>query len=395
MDFDLNSDQKHYRDLAKSFSDKELKPNAAEWDKEAFFPKETLMKAGELGFLSLYVDTNLGGMGLGRLDASIVFEQLAQGCTSTTAFMTIHNMAIWMVSKFGSEELKTEWFPQLSSGEKLASYCLTEPGSGSDSASLRTTAKKDGDNYILNGSKAFISGSGATDCLVLMARTGDSGAKGISCFLIPADLPGIEYGKNEPKMGWKNQPTRLVSLTDVKVSKKNLVGEEGNGFKIAMQGLDGGRINIATCSIGTAQSALEEAQNYMNQREQFGKKISEFQTMQFKIADMVTELIAARTMTRLAASKVDKNDSEATIYSAMAKRFATDVGFNVCNEALQIFGGYGYIQEYPLERYVRDVRVHQILEGTNEIMKMIIGRRMIMEDAASICLLYTSDAADE
>ena len=384
MDFDLNSDQKHYRDLAKSFSDKELKPNAAEWDKEAFFPKETLMKAGELGFLSLYVDTSLGGMGLGRLDASIVFEQLAQGCTSTTAFMTIHNMAIWMVSKFGSEELKTEWFPQLSSGEKLASYCLTEPGSGSDSASLRTTAKKDGDYFILNGSKAFISGSGATDCLVLMARTGDSGAKGISCFLIPADLPGIEYGKNEPKMGWKNQPTRLVSLTDVKVSKKNLVGEEGNGFKIAMQGLDGGRINIATCSIGTAQSALEEAQNYMNQREQFGKKISEFQTMQFKIADMVTELIAARTITRLAASKVDKNDSEATIYSAMAKRFATDVGFNVCNEALQIFGGYGYIQEYPLERYVRDVRVHQILEGTNEIMKMIIGRRMIMEDAASI-----------
>ena len=384
MDFDLNSDQKHYRDLAKSFSDKELKPNAAEWDKEAFFPKETLKKAGELGFLSLYVDTNLGGMGLGRLDASIVFEQLAQGCTSTTAFMTIHNMAIWMISKFGSEELKTEWFPQLSSGEKLASYCLTEPGSGSDSASLRTTADKDGDNFILNGSKAFISGSGATDCLVLMARTGDSGAKGISCFLIPADLPGIEYGKNEPKMGWKNQPTRLVSLTDVKVSKKNLVGEEGKGFKIAMQGLDGGRINIATCSIGTAQSALEEAQNYMNQREQFGKKISEFQTMQFKIADMVTELIAARTMTRLAASKLDKNDSEATIYSAMAKRFATDVGFNVCNEALQIFGGYGYIQEYPLERYVRDVRVHQILEGTNEIMKMIIGRRMIMENAASI-----------
>ena len=384
MDFDLNSDQNNYRDLAKSFSDKELKPYAAEWDKEAFFPKETLTKAGELGFLSLYVDTNLGGMGLGRLDASIVFEQLAQGCTSTTAFMTIHNMAIWMVSKFASEELKTEWFPQLSSGEKLASYCLTEPGSGSDAASLRTIAKRDGDNFILNGSKAFISGSGVTDCLVLMARTGDAGAKGISCFLIPADSPGIEYGKNEPKMGWKNQPTRLVSLTDVKVSKNSLIGEEGDGFKIAMQGLDGGRINIATCSIGTAQSALEEAQKYMNEREQFGKKISEFQAMQFKIADMVTELVAARTMTRLAASKVDSNDPEATIYSAMAKRFATDVGFKVCNEALQIFGGYGYIQEYPLERYVRDVRVHQILEGTNEIMKMIIGRRMIMEDAASI-----------
>ncbi len=384
MDFNLNSDQNNYRDLAKSFSDKELKPFAAEWDKEAFFPKETLTKAGELGFLSLYVDTNLGGMGLGRLNASIVFEQLAQGCTSTTAFMTIHNMAIWMVSKFASEELRTEWFPQLSSGEKLASYCLTEPGSGSDAASLRTIAKKDGDYFILNGSKAFISGSGVTDCLVLMARTGDVGAKGISCFLIPADSPGIEYGKNEPKMGWKNQPTRLVSLTDVKISKNNLIGKEGDGFKIAMQGLDGGRINIATCSIGTAQSALEEAQKYMNEREQFGKKISEFQAMQFKIADMVTELVAARTMTRLAASKVDSNDPEATIYSAMAKRFATDVGFKVCNEALQIFGGYGYIQEYPLERYVRDVRVHQILEGTNEIMKMIIGRRMIMEDAASI-----------
>ena len=384
MDFDLTSDQKNYRDLAKNFSDKELKPFAAMWDKEALFPKETLNKAGELGFLSLYVDTDLGGMGLGRLDASIVFEQLAQGCTSTTAFMTIHNMAIWMVSKFASEELKEEWFPQLSSGQKLASYCLTEPGSGSDAASLRTTAKEDGNNFILNGSKAFISGSGVTDCLILMARTGDEGAKGISCFLIPADSPGIEYGKNEPKMGWKNQPTRLVSLTDVKVPKKNLIGEEGNGFKIAMQGLDGGRINIATCSIGTAQSALEEAQKYMNEREQFGKRISEFQGMQFKIADMVTELIAARTMTRLAASKIDSNDSEATVYSAMAKRFATDVGFNVCNEALQIFGGYGYIQEYPLERHVRDVRVHQILEGTNEIMKMIIGRRMIMEDAASI-----------
>ena len=239
---------------------------------KSLFPKETLNKAGELGFLSLYVDTNLGGMGLGRLDASIVFEQLAQGCTSTTAFMTIHNMAIWMVSKFASEELKEEWFPQLSSGQKLASYCLTEPGSGSDAASLRTTAKEDGDYFILNGSKAFISGSGATDCLVLMARTGDEGAKGISCFLIPADSPGIEYGNNEPKMGWKNQPTRLVSLTDVKVPKKNLIGEEGNGFKIAMQGLDGGRINIATCSIGTAQSALEEAQKYMNEREQFGKE---------------------------------------------------------------------------------------------------------------------------
>ena len=384
MDFDLTTTQKEYRDLARNFSEKELKPYAAQWDREAVFPKETLSKAGELGFLSLYVDTNYGGMGLGRLDASIIFEQLAQGCTSTTAFMTIHNMAIWMVSKFASEDLKEEWFPALSQGTKLASYCLTEPGSGSDAASLKTTAKKEGDYFILNGSKAFISGSGATDCLVLMARTGEQGAKGISCFLIPADLPGIEYGKNELKMGWKNQPTRLVSLTDVKVHKKNLIGEEGNGFKIAMQGLDGGRINIATCSIGTAQAAMEEAQRYMNEREQFGKKISEFQAMQFKIADMVTELVAARNMTRLAAFKIDQGHGEATTYSAMAKRYATDVGFNVCNEALQIFGGYGYIQEYPLERNVRDVRVHQILEGTNEIMRMIIGRRMIMEDAASI-----------
>ena len=384
MDFDLTTTQKEYRDLARNFSEKELKPYAAQWDREAIFPKETLSKAGELGFLSLYVDTNYGGMGLGRLDASIIFEQLAQGCTSTTAFMTIHNMAIWMVSKFASEDLKEEWFPALSQGAKLASYCLTEPGSGSDAASLKTTAKKEGDHFVLNGSKAFISGSGATDCLVLMARTGEQGAKGISCFLIPADLPGIEYGKNELKMGWKNQPTRLVSLTDVKVHRKNLIGEEGNGFKIAMQGLDGGRINIATCSIGTAQAAMEEAQRYMNEREQFGKKISEFQAMQFKIADMVTELVAARNMTRLAAFKIDQGHGEATTYSAMAKRYATDVGFNVCNEALQIFGGYGYIQEYPLERNVRDVRVHQILEGTNEIMRMIIGRRMIMEDAASI-----------
>ena len=384
MDFDLTTTQKEYRDLARNFSEKELKPYAAQWDREAVFPKETLSKAGELGFLSLYVDTNYGGMGLGRLDASIIFEQLAQGCTSTTAFMTIHNMAIWMVSKFASEDLKEEWFPALSQGTKLASYCLTEPGSGSDAASLKTTAKKEGDHFVLNGSKAFISGSGATDCLVLMARTGEQGSKGISCFLIPADLPGIEYGKNELKMGWKNQPTRLVSLTDVKVHRKNLIGEEGNGFKIAMQGLDGGRINIATCSIGTAQAAMEEAQRYMNEREQFGKKISEFQAMQFKIADMVTELVAARNMTRLAAFKIDQGHGEATTYSAMAKRYATDVGFNVCNEALQIFGGYGYIQEFPLERNVRDVRVHQILEGTNEIMRMIIGRRMIMEDAASI-----------
>ena len=384
MNFDLSEDQIVFQNLAKEFAAKELAPFAAKWDSESYFPKEVIEKAGELGFCSLYVPEEDGGMNLGRLDASIIIEQLSTGCTSTTAFITIHNMALWMLSKFGKEKLKKEWYPSLSSGKKLASYCLTESGAGSDAASIKTTAKKTNDGYIINGSKSFISGSGETDCLILMARTGKEGAGGISCFLIPANSKGIDYGKKEEKMGWKNQPTRIVNLTEVKVPKDNLIGEEGQGFKIAMQGLDGGRINIATCSIGTAQAALSSAQQYMNEREQFGKKIGEFQALQFKLADMTTELVAARHFVRLAANKVDNNHPEATTYSAMAKRFATDVGFNVCNEALQIFGGYGYIQEYPLERYVRDVRVHQILEGTNEIMRMIIGRRMMMEDATNL-----------
>jgi alkylation response protein AidB-like acyl-CoA dehydrogenase len=384
MNFDLTEDQITFQTLAKSFSDKELKPHAARWDADSEFPVETIKKAGALGFCSLYVPEQYGGMGLGRLDASIIIEQLAAGCTSTTAFMTIHNMATWMVSEFASEGLKEQWCPDLSSGNKLASYCLTEPGSGSDAASLKTSAKRTDSGYVLNGTKSFISGSGSTDCLILMARTGDSGPGGISCFLVPGNAKGIEYGKNEKKMGWKNQPTRQINLSDVEISHNSLIGKEVQGFKIAMQGLDGGRINIGTCSVGTAQAALEEAQKYMNEREQFGKKISEFQALQFKIADMTTELVAARQMIRLAASKIDSNHSEASVYSAMAKRFATDVGFEVCNEALQIFGGYGYIQEYPLERYVRDVRVHQILEGTNEIMRMLIGRRMMMEGATKI-----------
>ena len=384
MNFDLSEDQLAFQNLASEFAQKELAPKAAEWDANSEFPIEVIKKAGDLGFCSLYVSEEDGGMALGRLDASIIIEQLSMGCTSTTAFITIHNMATWMISNFGPEKLRNEWTPSLCSGKKLASYCLTEANAGSDAASLKTTAKKDGDTYIINGSKSFIAGSGATDCLVLMARTGKEGAGGISCFLVPADATGIEYGKKEEKMGWKNQPTRIVSLQDVRVSSSNLIGKEGEGFKIAMKGLDGGRINIASCSIGTAQAALTEAQKYMNEREQFGKKIGEFQALQFKLADMTTELVAARQMVRLAATKLDDNHPEATTYSAMAKRFATDVGFNVCNEALQIFGGYGYIQEYPLERYVRDVRVHQILEGTNEIMKMIIGRRMLMEDATQI-----------
>ena len=384
MSFDLSEDQRAFQRIAKEFSRKELAPNAAEWDAKGEFPVEIIKKAGGLGFCSLYVSEEDGGMGLGRLDSSIIIEQLSAGCTSTTAFITIHNMALWMVSKFGSTELTNEWCPALCSGQKLASYCLTEPGSGSDAASLKTTAVKEGNNYILNGSKSFISGAGETDCLVLMARTGKEGPGGISCFLLPADIKGIEYGKKEKKMGWRSQPTRIISLSDVEIPASYLIGEEGQGFMIAMQGLDGGRINIATCSIGTAQAALEAAQKYMNEREQFGKKLSDFQALQFKLADMTTELVAARHFVRLAASKIDSEHPEATVYSAMAKRFATDVGFNVCNGALQIFGGYGYLQEFPLERYVRDVRVHQILEGTNEIMRMIIGRRMLMEDATQI-----------
>ena len=384
MNFELSDDQRTFQTLAKTFSDNELKPNAAKWDAECIFPLETIKKAGELGFCSLYVSEDNGGMGLSRVDATIIIEELAAGCTSTTAFMTIHNMATWMVSEFGSTQLKEKWLQSLNSGSKLASYCLTEPGSGSDAASLKTSAIKKDNCYVLNGSKAFISGSGSTDCLILMARTGDNGPGGISCFIVPADAEGIEYGKNEIKMGWRNQPTRAVNLNEVKVPLENLIGKEGQGFKIAMRGLDGGRINIATLSVGTAQAALEEAQQYMNEREQFWKTIGEFQALQFKLADMTTNLVAARQLVRLAASKLENNDPDSTTFCAMAKRFATDVGFEVCNEALQIFGGYGYIQDYPLERYVRDVRVHQILEGTNEIMRMIIGRRMLLEGATRI-----------
>tara|TARA_Y100001963_G_C6700914_1_gene409434 strand:- start:179 stop:1147 length:969 start_codon:yes stop_codon:yes gene_type:complete len=316
---------------------------------------------------------------MSRLDSALIFEQLAMGCTATTAMMTIHNMVSWMIGSFAKPEVIEQWVPELVTGEKLGSYCLTEPGSGSDAASLRTTAKKDGDEYVLNGSKMFISGAGSTDVLVVMARTGEAGPKGISAFVVPADAAGISYGKKEAKMGWNAQPTRLVTFEDVRIPAANLLGEEGEGFKFAMMGLDGGRINIAVCSVGTAQAALETARNYMLERTQFGKAIGQFQALEFKLADMATELVAARQMVRLAAFKVDNNDADKTTYCAMAKRFATDVGFQVCNEALQIHGGYGYIKEYPLERHVRDVRVHQILEGTNEIMRVIIGRRLLAD----------------
>ncbi len=384
MDFNLNEDQKAFIDLAKQFSDAELAPNAAKWDAEHIFPKDVMQKAGELGFCGLYSPEEVGGMGLSRLDAALIFEQLSMGCTATTAMLTIHNMATWMISTWGTEQVKEKWCPGLVMGEQLASYCLTEPGAGSDAASLRTSAKAEGDEYVINGSKMFISGAGETDVLVVMVRTGEPGPKGISAVVIPADAEGVIYGKSEEKLGWNAQPTKLITFEDVRIPKSNLLGEEGQGFTFAMKGLDGGRINIATCSVGTAQQALDTAVEYMKERSQFGKPLAAFQALQFKLADMATELVAARQMVRLAAFKLDNGDPEATAYCAMAKRFATDIGFQVCNEALQLHGGYGYIKEYPLERHFRDVRVHQILEGTNEIMRLIIARRLLDEAAAEI-----------
>lgn len=384
MDFNLNEDQIAFAATARQFAEQELAPHAAKWDKEHYFPKEVIQKAGELGFCGLYTPEEAGGLGLSRLDSSIIFEQLSMGCTATTAMMTIHNMATWMIASWGTEETKGLWCDALVAGEKLASYCLTEPGSGSDAASLRTSARRDGNDYVINGSKMFISGAGETDVLVVMVRTGESGPKGISAVVVPADAEGVIYGKAEEKMGWNAQPTRLVTFENVRIPASNLLGDEGQGFTFAMKGLDGGRINIATCSIGTAQQALNTAKNYMKERSQFGKPLAAFQALQFKIADMTTELVAARQMVRLAAFKLDTNDSEKTAYCAMAKRFATDIGFQVCDAALQIHGGYGYIQEYPLERHVRDVRVHQILEGTNEIMRLIVGRRVLAEGAGDL-----------
>ena len=384
MNFNLSDEQQAFQDTARAFARAELMPNAAQWDAEAYFPVEVIRKAGAMGFCGIYSPESAGGMGLSRLDAHLIFEQLAYGCTATTAYITIHNMSTWMLTTFGSEELVAQWGPDLTSGEKLASYCLTEPNAGSDAASLKTTARRDGDYYVLNGSKCFISGAGSTDVLILMARTGGEGAKGISCLLVPADLPGIEYGRKEEKMGWNCQPTRTISFDNVRVPVSNRVGNEGDGFKFAMKGLDGGRINIATCSLGTAQAALGTAQRYLNERKQFGRALADFQALQFKLADMATDLVAARQMVRLAACKLDENDPEASLYCAMAKRFATDAGFAICNDALQIHGGYGYIREYPLERFVRDTRVHQILEGTNEIMRHIIARRLLLEGATEI-----------
>ncbi len=379
MDFELNEDQLAFAEVAKQFADQMLAPHAAEWDENHHFPKDVLRQAGELGFLSIYTPPEHGGLGLSRLDAAIIFEQLAMGCTATTAFMTIHNMATWMITSFAKTEVAQQFSADLISGEKLASYCLTEPNAGSDAASLTTSAVREGDEFVLNGAKVFISGAGDTDVLVVMARSCGEGAGGVSAFVVPADCEGISYGKKEAKMGWNCQPTRMITFENVRIPADYLLGEEGEGFKFAMLGLDGGRINIATCSVGTAQQALNEAKQYMTERKQFGRSLAKFQALQFKLADMATELVAARQMVRLAAAKLDAQHAEKSAYCAMAKRFATDVGFKVCDQALQIHGGYGYIKEYPVERHFRDVRVHQILEGTNEIMRLIISRRLLTE----------------
>ena len=382
MDFNLNSEQLAFQSAARDFSEGELAPNAAKWDAEKIFPVSKIKAAGELGFCGMYAPEEWGGLGLSRLDATLILEELARGCTSTAAFISIQNMATWMLCKWGTTALCEVWANDLTSGQKLASYCLTEPNAGSDAASLRTRAKLEGDHYIVNGSKMFISGAGSTDMLVTMVRTGtfEEGAKGISALAIPANLEGISYGKNEEKMGWNSQPTRAISFENVRVPAHHLLGNEGEGFKLAMAGLDGGRINIAACSLGAAQSALNLSQRYMNDRQQFNRPISSFQALQFKLADMATELVAARQMVRLAASKIDQNHPEKTTYCAMAKRFTTDVGFNVCNEALQLHGGYGYLKEFPIERFQRDSRVHQILEGTNEIMRVLIARRLLTDE---------------
>lgn len=384
MDFELNEDQLAYSEMAQAFAEKELAPNAAAWDEQQHFPVDVLKRAGEMGLCGLYTPESGGGLGLSRLDSSIIFEQMAAGCTATTAYLTIHNMVSWMLSTFATDTAKLQWSEALSSGEKLGSYCLTEPNAGSDAASLKTSARKEGDKYILNGGKVFISGAGETDLLLVMARTSADGARGISAFAVDANSAGISYGRKEHKMGWNCQPTRSISFEDVEVEASCLLGEEGDGFKIAMQGLDGGRVNIATCSVGTAQAALSYALKYLHQRQQFGRELASFQALQFKVSTMNTELVAARQMVRLAASKLDNKHPDRSTYCAMAKRFATDVCFNICDEALQILGGNGYMKEYPLERYVRDSRVHRILEGTNEIMNVIIARRILIEETNQI-----------
>jgi alkylation response protein AidB-like acyl-CoA dehydrogenase len=379
MDFTLTDDQRAIEDAARAFAAAELAPHSARWDAESHFPVDVLRKAAELGFAGLYVREDVGGSALSRLDASIVFEQLSYGDVSTAAFISIHNMASWMIDRFGGDELRHRYLPRLTTMELIASYCLTEPGSGSDAAALKTTAKLDGDHYVLNGSKAFISGAGTSDIYVVMVRTGGPGPKGVSAVVVENGTPGLSFGGQEKKMGWKSQPTAQVNFDDCRVPVANRIGAEGEGFRFAMAGLDGGRINIASCSLGGAGLALDTAKAHLETRNQFGNPLKDFQGLQWRLADMATGLEAARLMVRRAANALDNRDPQATKYCAMAKRLATDTGFEVANQALQLHGGYGYLQDFPLERIVRDLRVHQILEGTNEIMRVITARELFRQ----------------
>ena len=377
MNFSYSETQIALVEAARDFSSSLLAPNAADWDVRSHFPLDVIKHAGSLGFCGLYTPSVLGGMGLSRLDSALILEELACGCTSTAAYIGVHNMVTWMVASWGQEDVARAFVPQMTTGELLGSYCLTEAEAGSDAAAIRTLAERLTDHYEITGNKLFISGAGDTDVLVVMART----ERGISAFLVPADAEGVNYGEKEKKMGWCSQPTRSVSFDHVRVPSAYLLGEEGQGFPIAMKALDGGRISIAACSIGTARSALQYAKNYARERSQFGKTLDEFQHTQFKMADLLTELTAAKQLTLYAAHQLDHQSQHATALCAMAKRFASDAGFKICHESLQILGGYGYIKDYPLERHLRDSRVHQILEGTNEIMRLIIARHILKQDS--------------
>ena len=379
MDFALTEDQRAIQEAARAFADDRLAPHSARWDEEKHFPVDVMRAAAEMGFCGIYAGEEHGGMALGRVEAAVIFEELSRGDVATAAFISIHNMATWMIDGFGSDDLRARYVPQLVTMEKIASYCLTEPGSGSDAAALRTTAVRDGDHYVLNGSKAFISGAGTSDVYVVMARTGGDGPKGISAFVVDKDAPGLSFGAQEKKMGWNAQPTAIVSFDDCRVPAANLLGREGDGFRYAMMGLDGGRLNIAACSLGGARAALEAAQDYVTGRKQFGKALAEFQNTQFRLADMATNLDAARLMVLRGAWAIDTGHPEKTKWCAMAKRLATDACFSIADEALQLHGGYGYLKDYPLERIVRDLRVHRILEGTNEIMRVITAREMLRQ----------------
>ncbi len=377
MDFELSEEQRAFRATAREFAANEMAPQAADWDERCLFPEATLRKAAALGFAGIAIRDDVGGSALSRIDAAIIFEELAAGCTSTAAYISIHNMACWMIDAFGNDAQRRSVLPKLMTMEHFASYCLTEPGAGSDAAALATRAERDGEDYLLNGTKAFISGAGRSDVYVVMCRTGGEGPKGISTLVVPKDTPGLSFGKQEKKLGWHSQPTAMVIFENARVPVANRIGQEGDGFKIAMAGLDGGRINIAACSIGAARASIEVARDHLLTRKQFGRALAEFQALQFRYADMATELEAARLMVWQAAAKLDSDDPDKTLHCAMAKRFATDAGFKLCNEALQLLGGYGYLRDFPVERHLRDARVHQILEGTNEIMRLIVARRLL------------------